>query len=238
MPLATEPAASEETNVPWPRRSRTRFERERTLQDRGALSARSGAPRSAPLSTTASFTPDAARSTQSGTSPIRASAHCHSQATPGEVGLGQRRLVDGQGSPEDRPCAERAISLDDRRAQRRERADDLRPGALELGERTVGDDLPRSGPGGCCARRGEQGNRGRRTERPGDDAHAWRYRRASLERAPRNEGWKRLPGTSLASCKGLSPTCPLGSSARSGPARAYRAPQAAVAAVGPEVGPV
>ncbi|HWN73643.1 MAG TPA: hypothetical protein VNN15_07550, partial [Solirubrobacterales bacterium] len=49
----------------------------------GDLSARSGAFTSAPLSITATFTLAAARSTQSGTSPTRESAHCHSHAIPG-----------------------------------------------------------------------------------------------------------------------------------------------------------
>ena len=83
MPFETEPVASEATKVPCPSRSRTRAERESTLQVRGVLSARSGAFTSAPLSITAIFTLDAARSTQSGTSPTRESAHCHSQAIPG-----------------------------------------------------------------------------------------------------------------------------------------------------------
>ena len=83
VPFVTEPVASELTKVPCPSRSRTPVERESTLQVRGALSARSGALRSAPLSITAIFTPAAARSTDSGTAPTRESAHCHSHAIPG-----------------------------------------------------------------------------------------------------------------------------------------------------------
>src|SRR5262245_31106819 len=82
-PFSTDPAASDETNVPWPSVSGTLDERESPLHVLGCLSPTSGAPRSAPLSITAIFTPAAARSTQSGTSFTRAASHCHSHATPG-----------------------------------------------------------------------------------------------------------------------------------------------------------
>ena len=89
--------------MPCPSRSRTRAERESTLQVRGVLSARSGAFTSAPLSITAIFTLDAARSTHSG---HFADARVRPLPLPGDpwlVRLGQRRLVDRQRSPHDRP---------------------------------------------------------------------------------------------------------------------------------------
>jgi len=64
-------ASSTSLNVPSPRPERT------TYTD-GAFAARSGAERSAPVSTIAIVIPAAARSTQSGTESRRAAVYCHS----------------------------------------------------------------------------------------------------------------------------------------------------------------
>src|SRR3954462_10249837 len=111
---------------------------------------------------------------------------------PGQKSLLQGGLVDGQRAAQDRPLPDCARRLDDRAVESRQAADDPDTGPLEGGElsrRAVGDDSPRGGAG-CrgCARRGDAGESGRRTERPGESAHTWRYRAASLERAPWNEG--------------------------------------------------
>jgi hypothetical protein len=85
-PFVTEPAASAATKVPWPFVSRMLAVPVRTLKAPGVFAARSGAARSAPVSTTAIVIPAAARSTQSGTPLTCAASNCHSSGDAPEAG--------------------------------------------------------------------------------------------------------------------------------------------------------
>ena len=80
MPSAfvTEPAARDETNVPWPSLSATLVRWWTTSQVSGDFAARSGCVTSAPVSTTAILIALAARRTSSGTSFSRVATYCHS----------------------------------------------------------------------------------------------------------------------------------------------------------------
>ena len=121
--------------MPCPSRSRTVRERLRTLQVAGDLAARSGARTSAPLSITAiGHARGGAQDPVRHRRHVRAASHCHSQATPGQVGLGERRLVDRERAPKHRPPAESARRLDDGAAKGGEPADDSGARALERGQ--------------------------------------------------------------------------------------------------------
>ncbi len=76
-PFVAEPAASEATNVPWPFPSTTSPLPVRTFHVAGVFTARSGAERSAPVSTTAIVRAAAARWICSGTRFAFTAAYCH-----------------------------------------------------------------------------------------------------------------------------------------------------------------